>query len=336
MNFKKVIMDRFGGSEVLRLVEEENFPEPRPGEVRVKVLKASANFTDIMIREGKYPDVKEKPPFVPGYDMIGIVDAVGRDVTGWKKGQLVADMTVTGAFSEYIWLPADRLIPVPGNPDPSRAVTLLLSYATAYQMLTRAAKVREGQKILVHGAGGAVGLALLQLGRLMELEVYGTASFPKHDRIRENGAVPVDYRNEDVSERIMELTGDGVDAVFDPIGGASFRRSFSVLRKGGKLVAYGFYNAVTGRGGSIPVDFMRLMLWNLLPNGKKSTFYSIGSWRKKHPDWYKQDVNQLFKWLEEGRIQPVIADHYPLEKVREAQERIERAGLTGKLIIDIA
>lgn len=279
MSYKHVIITKFGGPEVLKVVEETALPEPKHGEVRVKVLVTSAAFTDVMIRKGKYPDVKEKPPFSPGYDMVGVVDKLGEGVTRFKVGQRVADLTIIGAYSEYICRPESRLTPVPDGLDPAEAVSLILSYVTAYQMLHRVAKVKRGQRILVHGAGGAVGTAMLQLGKLLDLEMYGTASQSKHELVASLGATPIDYKGEDFVERIRSLTGDGVDAAFDPIGGESLKRSFSVLRRGGMLVAYGFYNTVMGKGGSIPLDFIRLKLWNIMPNGRSTTFYSIGALR---------------------------------------------------------
>ncbi len=319
----------------MQLVEESSLPEPQEGEVRIKVLKTSANFTDIMIRKGKYPDVKDKPPFSPGYDMVGLVDKLGNGVSKFEVGDRVADMTVIGAYSEYICLPAEKLTRVPDNIDSSEAVSLILSYMTAYQMLHRDAKVSEGQSILIHGAGGAVGTAMLQLGKLLKLTMYGTASKSKHDIVKKHGGIPIDYKNEKFEDRIQELTEGGVNAVFDPIGGKNLKKSFKSLKPGGKLVAFGFYNAVMGKGGSIPIDFMRIIFWNILPNRKKTSFYSIGGVRKKHPEWFKKDLQDLFKLLENGDIKPVISSHYTLENAKEVHKKIERAEFKGKIIFDI-
>lgn len=335
MSYKRVIITGFGGPEVLKLVEEAALPEPKPGEVRIKVLVTSAAFTDVMIRKGKYPDVKDKPPFSLGYDVVGIVEKLGDGVTRFKVGQRVADLTVIGAYSEYICLPASRLTPVPDSLDPAEAVSLILSYVTAYQMLHRIAKVKGSQRILVHGAGGAVGTAMLQLGKLLDLEMYGTASNSKHELVARLGATPIDYKSENLVQRMRNLTGDGVDAAFDPIGGDSFKRSFSVLRRGGILVAYGFYNAVMGKGGSIPLDFIRLKLWNILPNGRSTMFYSIGALRQKQPDWFSEDLTKLFDLLVQGKIKPVIAARMPLAEVRRAHELIEDAGIQGKIVLTV-
>jgi NADPH:quinone reductase-like Zn-dependent oxidoreductase len=335
VGYKRVVMTEFGGPEVLRMVEETSLPEPKPGEVRVKVLVTSAAFTDVMIRKGRYPDVKEKPPFSPGYDMVGMVDKLGEGVTRFKIGQQVADLTVIGAYSEYLCLPESRLTAVPEGLDPAEAVSLVLSYVTAYQMLHRVAKVKPGQRILIHGAGGAVGTAMVQLGRLLDLEMFGTASKSKHELVKQLGATPIDYKGEDFVERIQSLAGEGIDAAFDPIGGDHLKRSFSVLRRGGKLVAYGFYNAVLGKGGSIALDFIRLKLWNILPNGRSATFYSIGALRQNHPEWFSEDLTKLFDLLAQGKIKPVIAMRMPLAEVRRAHELIEAAGVQGKIVLTV-
>ncbi len=336
MGYKRVVITEFGGPEVLKLVEETKLPEPKPGEVRVKVLVTSAAFTDVMIRKGQYPDVKEKPPFSPGYDMVGIVDKLGEEVTHTKVGLRVADLTVIGAYSEYLCLPESRLTPVPEGLDPAEAVSLVLSYVTAHQLLHRVAKIKPGQRILITGAGGAVGTAMLQLGKLLDLEMYGTASKSKRDLIKQLGATPIDYQSEDIAASIHRLTPDGVDVAFDGVGGGSFKKSFSSLRRGGKLVAYGFSNVVLGKGGSIPLGFMRVLLWNLLPNGRSTAFYSIGSLRKQHPDWFKEDLTQLLNLLAQNKIKPIITNRMPLAEARHAHELVERAEVQGKIVLNVS
>jgi NADPH:quinone reductase-like Zn-dependent oxidoreductase len=340
MSYKKVMITEFGGPEVLEVVEEATLPEPQAGEVRVKVLAASATFTDTMVRKGVYYGLKETPPFPPGYDMVGAVDKLGTGVTSLEIGQVVADLTVFGAYTEYICRPADSLVPVPAGLDDdhgsfAEAVSLVLSYVTAYQMLHRSVKVERGQKILVHAAGGAVGTALLQLGKLLDLEMYGTASKSKHDLVASLGATPIDYKSEDFVERIQALTGDGVDAAFDAIGGGNFKRSFKSLKKGGTLVAFGFYNNAMGKGGSVPIDFMQVKLWDILPNGRSTTFYSIVPLRDKHPDWFREDLTDLFNLLAQGKIKPVIAQRMRLEDAVRAHELIEQAAVKGRIVLMI-
>jgi NADPH2:quinone reductase len=195
--------------------------------------------------------------------------------------------------------------------------------------------ISEGQSILIHGAAGAVGVAMLQLGKLMNLKMYGTASAPKHDIVRKHGGIPIDYKNEDFVQKIRTLSGSGVDAAFDPIGGDNFKRSFDILNPGGKLVAYGFYNAVMGKGGNIPLEFMKVMLWNILPNKRKTSFYIITRLRKKNPDWFKTDLSKLFEMLKEGLISPEIENRFSLDRAVEVHHKIEKAEIKGKIVFDI-
>ena len=332
MGSRKLILTDFGSPEVLEVVEEPRLPEPGPGEVRVKTLASGVAFTDVMIRKGVYPDVKAQPPFCLGYDLVGEVDKVGQGVDRFDVGDRVAELTVIGAQAEYVCLDAAHLVSVPRALDPARAVSLVLTYTTAYQMLIREADVQADQRILVHGAGGAVGSALTQLGMLFDLEVYGTASSPKHDLVSALGAVPIDYREEDFVSVIRDLEPPGVDVVFDHIGGVHLKRSLQTLRPGGRLIAYGFYNATMGKGGSIPLDFLRLQLWNLLPNQRKAGLYSIGPLRKKHPDWFAEDLGRLFQLTVHDAIQPVIWKRISLDQIPEAHRWIEAADARGKIV----
>ena len=331
MSYKKVILNEFGGPEVLQVIEEANLPEPGAGEVRVKILAASATFTDTMVRKGIYYGFKETPPLSPGYDMVGVVDKVGAGVSGLEVGQMVADLTVWGAYTEYMLRPADSLVPVPAGLDPAEAVSMVLSYVTAYQMLHRSAKVQPGQKILVHGAGGAVGTALLELGALLDLEMYGTASKSKHELVKNLGGTPIDYKSEDFLAQMQAI--GGVDAAFDAIGGDNFKRSFKSLKKGGTLVPYGFYNQAMGRGGNVAMEYMSVALLNILPNGRKASFYSIGDLRKKNPEWFKEDLATLFGLLAEGKIKPSIERRMKLEEAKRAHELIEQAAVKGRLVL---
>lgn len=335
MSYQRVMITKFGGPDVLKIVEEADLPEPKAGEVRVKVLVTSAAFTDVMIRKGQYPEVKDKPPFSPGYDLVGVVDKRGQGANRFQVGQKVADLTVIGAYSEFVCLPENQLTPVPDNVDPAEAVSLILSYVTAYQMLHRIAGIEENQSMLIHGAGGAVGTAMLQLGKLVDLKMFGTASKSKHPLVAQLGATPIDYRNENWPEHIRKGTDKGVDAAFDPIGGLSFKKSFNILKSNGILVAYGFYNAVMGRGGNIPLDFMRLKLWNILPNGRSTVFYSIGALRKRNPHWFSEDLQTLFGLLAEGRIKPIISKKMPFTEAKQAHEILENAGVQGKIVLNV-
>lgn len=337
MSYQRVVLSAFGGPENLHLKTVEELPEPAEGEVRVRVLTAGTGFTDTVIRQGQYPDLKEKPPFTPGYDWFGVVDKLGPGVSGFEVGQCVADMPVFGGYTEYLCAPAEQLVPAPEGLDPASAVAMILSYTTAYQMLTRVRQLKPGDTCLVHAAGGAVGTALLELGREMGLTMYGTASESKHELVRSFGATPIDYRQQDFQQRILEETqGRGVDVVFDTIGGKNWSKSYRCVAKGGILIAFGALQVTTGEEGvpSLLWGFTKLLLgWKLLPDGRGTTFYNIHSRRKKLPDEFKQDVSTLFDMLKAGSLEPAIAEVAPLEDVQLVHERIDRAEIAGKVVL---
>ena len=334
MPWTRVRQNAFGGPEQLALETVAELPEPGSGEVRLRVRVASAAFTDVMIRKGMYPDVKAKPPFTPGYDLVGVVDAAGPGATRFRPGDRVAALTTIGAWAEYICLPEAELTPVPEGVADAAALGVILSAVTPFQMLHRVAKLRAGQSLLMHGAGGAVGTAMLQLAREAGVAAFGTDVAARHGLIRSLGATPLPA-DAPVAE-LRAATGGGVDAVFDPLGGASLSRSWKALKPGGILVAFGFHNAVLGRGGSIPLDFLRLKLWGWLPNGRRTAFYSIGALRQSHPDWFRNDLATLLALLAEGRIAPVVAEVLPLAEVRRAQDRLEAGDVAGKLVLQVS
>jgi len=335
MKFRHIVVQRTGGPEVMQLVEDD-LPTPAIGEARVKVLAADVSFSDVNLRRGRYPG-GPRPPFTPGYAMVGVVDQLGPETHGPAVGQTVAALTFYGSYSQYICLPVDALVPVPAGVDPGEAVSLVLSYVSAYQMLHRLAHVGKGQRILVHGAAGGVGTAFLELGHLSGLQMYGTASKPKHGLVSRLGATPIDYHAEDFVTRISALTsGAGVDAVFDPIGSAHLKQSVRAVRKGGTVVAYGFYEAAN-RGSNILLDvlsqYLRLALWSLPPQRKHVAFYDIRPMQKKHPNWFREDLTALLDFLAAGKLRPVIAARLPLEEASRAHELVEHREVQGKLVL---
>ena len=337
MSYQRVVLRAFGGPEQLQLEVVDELPRPGQGEVRVRVLSAGTGFTDTIIRQGQYPGVKDKPPFVPGYDWFGVVDALGDGVTELRVGQCVADMPVIGGYTEYLCVAAERVVPAPDGLDPAAAVAMILSYTTAYQMLTRLKQLQPGMSCLVHAAGGAVGTALLELGRHMGLRMYGTASSAKHEVVRHFGAQPIDYRREDFEQVIQRETGgEGVDIVFDTIGGANWARSYRCLKRGGLLVGFGALQMTTGEEKlpSLLWGFARLMgLWKLRPDGRDSTFYNIQTRREKLPGEFREDVQALFALLQEGVLQPAIAATVSLQEVAAVHRRIDNAEIAGKVVV---
>src|SRR5262249_17824867 len=192
--------------------------EPKRGEARVKVLAAGVSLPDLMMREGIHPETP-RVPFTPGWDLVGVVDRLGDDVSGIEPGRVVAPLPISGAYAEFVCLPERELVPVPAGLDAAEAVSLVLNYVTAYQMLHRSAKAGAGRSVLIHGAAGGVGSALLQLGRLAGLEMYGTCSSRGASAVSELGGIPIDYQHFDFVSEILHRTSDGVDVVFDGIGG---------------------------------------------------------------------------------------------------------------------
>ena len=322
---------RFGGPDGLT-VADAPLPTAGRGEVRVRVLASSIEYTDTLIRRHLYPQtMRHRLPFVMGYDLVGEVDQLGEDVRGFQVGDRVADMTVVGSNAAYCTLRADHLTRVPAGLDAAEAAALILSWTTAYQLLHRAARVQRSQRVLVHGAAGAVGQALLVLGGMADLELWGTARGEHAALIRELGATAIDYQREDFT-RVLPA---GFDVVFDGVGEAGYRRSYSALKRGGLLCAYGYSAGVEAQRRMLPILMWiaRLYLWGWLPGGKQARFYSINAMRALHPDWFREDLQRLFGLLATRAIRPRIAERISFDEVAEAHRRVEAGGLEGKLVL---
>jgi len=238
----RIIVRREGGPDVLEWIEEEAC-EPSQGEIRVRIQATGVSFADMLMREGVHPE-KTRTPFTPGWDFVGVVDKLGAGASRFPVGKAVAGLPIHGGHAEHICLPEKDVVPVPDGLDPAEAVCLLLNYMTAYQMMHRVAKASAGQRVLIHGAAGGIGTALLQLGRFIGLQMYGTASQEGHWTVVDLGGTPIDYKKTDFVKEICRLTGDGVDVVFDGIGEAYVWRSFQALRPGGRVIAYGFTSSL--------------------------------------------------------------------------------------------
>jgi NADPH2:quinone reductase len=343
MRHIRIVVARYGGPEALGVVEEER-PEPKDGEVRVRVLAAGVSLPDIMAREGVHPETPPVP-FTPGWDLVGVVDRLGAGVAGVQPGQVVAAMPIHGAYAGFVCLPQHELVPVPPGLDAGEAVCLVLNYITAYQMMNRSAKVGPGQRALIHGAAGGVGTALLQLGRLAGLEMYGTCSSRGAPAVSELGGTPIDYQHQDFVKEVRRLTGDGVDVVFDPLGGAHLWQSRKALRQGGRVVGYGLISSIRGEGltSSRPGRRQRFrgtarFAWYiaggwLLPGRKRLVPYSIQTLKRLRPTWFRQDLIALLGLLQRREIKPIIAQRFPLAQARAAQELLGKGGVTGKIVL---
>jgi NADPH:quinone reductase-like Zn-dependent oxidoreductase len=340
MSWHHVRISRFGGPEVLQMVEESAVPEPGPGEVRIKVLAAGTGFTDTMIRRGRYPDFKGPLPFTPGYEIVGLIEKAGPGVVTPREGETVADLSVVGGYAQYAIRPARFLVVVPDGIDAAEAVCIPLAYLTAFQMLTRCRNLRAGATILVVGASGTVGTALLDLARHFGLKAIGTSSAANLAVIERFGAAAIDYRAGDFVTSVRQLTagGAGVDIAFDAIGGAHFSRSFACLAPGALLVGYGSQTMATGRESLIAagLGLLRLKMWSALSflfNSRSAVFYSITARRSNHPEEFKADMATLFQLLLAGAIHPVVIERLPLAAASEIHARIDKGGLGGKIVL---
>src|SRR5215472_497224 len=339
----RIIVTHYGGPDTLQVVEEE-CPQPKDGEMRVRVLAAGVSLPDVLAREGVHPETP-RVPYTPGWDLVGMVDQIGEGVSGFEVCQTVAAMPISGCYAQYVCLPQRKLVPVPAGLDPAEAVSVILNYITAYQMQNRSAKVKPGQRVLVHGASGGVGTAFLQLGRLAGVEMYGTCSAQAAEVVTKLGATPIDYRYSDFVQEIHRRTGDGVDAVSDGIGGDHLWRSREALREGGRVVVYGFQAKL--RGGRMPsgapsgrhpiresaiLGQYILRNW-LLPGRKSMVPYSIQWLMRMKPAWFRHDLLTLFDLLQHMKIKPLIAQRLPLCQARQAHELLGSGGVIGKIVL---
>lgn len=343
MRHQRIVVSHYGGPDELRLVEE-NAPEPQAGEVRVKVLAAGVAMPDVMAREGIHPETP-RTPYTPGWDLVGVVDALGDGVADFGPGQSVAAMPISGSYAEYVCLKSTELVRIPDGLDPAEAVSLILNYVTAYQMLHRSAAAKPGQSILIHGASGGVGTALLQLGQRAGQTMYGTCSSRGSQTVVDLGGTPIDYRREDLGAEVLRLSGGGVDTVFDPFGGAHMWHSRAVLRRGGRVVAYGNTTSLREEGlGSkrrghrnpfhgIPIFAVYIAGGLVLPGRKRIVPYSIQWIKRFKPAQFRNDLSTLFDLLHRKQLRPIVAARMALSEARVAHEKLSKGGVIGKIVL---
>ncbi len=352
---KRVIVDHYGGPEVLTVVDCDA-PQPRAGEVCVRMLAAGVSFTDAQLRAGTYLGVP-RAPFTPGYELVGVVEEVGAGCARLRVGDHIASLTVWGAYAERVCVREEDAVEIPRDVDPARVTALVLTYMTAYQLLHRLAKVEHGESVLVHGAAGRVGTAVLELGALHGCRLYGTASARDRAAVERHGAVAIDYRRENFLARVRELTGDGVNVVLDGIGGALSLRSFRALTSHGRLVVYGHYStldagrrswrawaewygataAVALRGALTHRTVMAYRIQRL-HKGRQWVPMSFGraplvGGGPRNAAWFREDFASLLALLRTNEIDPVVAERMPLSDARRAHELLPSAASRGKLVL---
>jgi len=355
---KRVVVDRYGGPEVVRVVDDR-IPRPGPGEVRVRVLAAGVSYTDAMLRAGSYLGVP-RPPFTPGYELVGVVEELGPGCSSLRVGDRVGSLTVWGADAEHVCVLEENAVEVPGDLEPAQALSLVFTHMTAYQLLHRTAIVKGGESLLVHGAAGRVGTAVLELGAAAGLRTHGTCSARDLAAVERLGAAAIDYRGEDFLERIRELTGgEGVDVVLDGFGGVLSLRSFRALRPGGRLVVFG-HSGTVAHGRKSRRGWVKwygttaaVALRGLLSPRRRVRVYRIQKLREgrqllpvsgrhparpvgggpRNPAWFAEDFAALVELFRRDKIHPVVAERLPLTEARHAHELLESSADKGKLVL---
>ena len=330
-----------GAPEVLR-VEERPEPEVQPGTVRVRVRAAGVNFADVMARMGLYPDAPDLP-FVPGYEIAGEVDAVGEGVEGLEPGDRVAGGTRFGGYAELVVTPASALVELPEDWSFEEGAALPVVYATAYAGLVSFGNVRAGERVLIQAAAGGVGVAAVQIAKLLGAEVFGTASASKHDAIRSFGVDhPIDYRSKDFVDEIRTITGEKepLDLALDAIGGKSWKQSYSLLRPGGRLVCFGLAAVVGGdkrnvlRAGKALLRTSYFLPTKLASDSKSVIGLNmLRLWDARGT--LDEFVEPLSQWAAQGLIRPVIAGAYPLERAADAHRELQDRKNVGKVVLTV-
>ena len=321
------------------LLRSRPLPEPGPGQALVRVEASGVSFAEQGMRRGRYRG-QPRFPFVPGYDLVGVVVAAGPGTDPALVGTRVAALTKTGGWATHAVLPAADLVPVPDGVDAGEAETLVLNGLTARQMLRRAA-VRPGGTVLVHAANGGVGSLLVQLARREGLRVIGSASPRHHDALRAAGVEPVDYADlPGLAARVRELAPDGVDAVFDNVGGPTLRCSWRLLARGGTLVSYGIASGLDGPRSMLrefATHLPRLLWWGLLPNGRSTTFYDVWGGHRLRPARFRarlhRDLGALFALLADGSVTATVAARFPLSEIAAAMRQAEARTVPGKVLV---
>ena len=320
-------------------VRHRTVQDPGPGEALIRVDATGISFAEQAMRRGRY--YGQPPfPFVPGYDLVGTVTAVGPGADQNLVGCRVAALTKVGAWSSQLVLPAATLVQVPEGIDPAAAETAVVNGVTAWQMLHRKAKVQSGQTILVQGANSGVGTILVQLAQHAGATVIGTASPRHHDKLRAQGVEPIDYNDPDLPARVRQLAPGGVDAVFDYVGGRGISQSFRFLARGGTLVSYSLAGSLNGTGPLLPMFLAlltRLALWNALPNGRHAYFYNVWAGARKKDAFYprlRADLGEVFRLLQDDVLTARVAARFPLTEAAAAMQLAESRTVLGKVILE--
>jgi NADPH:quinone reductase-like Zn-dependent oxidoreductase len=335
---ESMVITRHGGPEVLEL-RSSSTPDPGEGEIRIAARAAGVNFADILARMGLYPDAP-KPPTVVGYEVAGVVDAVGPDVTRFRIGDRVLALTRFGGYSTHVISPADFAFPTPAALSDPEAAAIPVTYLTAAVALYRLANVSAGETVLIHGAAGGVGIAATQLAKLRHAIVIGTSSSSKHDATRALGVDhAIDYRTADVPDEVRRITaGRGVDVILDPLGGSSFASSYRLLAPLGRMVMYGVSSIARGERRSIPRAIATILSMpafrpiSLMNHNRGVLGLNLGHlWDERERLGALMD--QILAHITAGRLTPVVARTFPLGEAAAAHRFMHDRKNIGKVLL---
>ena len=326
--YRAMMITRPGGPEVLQPVDLA-VAEPGPGELRVRVRACGVGATDLIMLTGGYA-FAPKLPLVGGYEIAGVVEALGAGVSGFHVGQRVAALTVHGGFAEILVRGAVHFVPIPDEVGDVEAASAILNYVSAWQMIHRVAKIQSGQTALVTGAGGGVGTAILQLLKLAGVKSWGAASVSKHGLVARLGAMPIDYQAGPIDRLIRACEPSGVDVAFDAIGGTNIGKCVRAVRRGGTVVGYGFMAA----DGALAKAWMFLDLFaGARLRGRRGTFYGISLWYRRDPKPFHEDLPKILALLARRQLKPVIAATFPLREASKALELLATGRVEGKIVL---
>lgn len=333
---RAVIVDAYGSANALS-VRTQSLPTPGPGEVRIATSRAGVAFGDTLRRQG-LAGVR-RPPFIPGYDVVGQISALGEGVSGWSVGERVAAFVEYGGYAEAVCASADALVRVPDNLDDTTAVALVLNYGTAIQMIRRAGELSRGMSLVVTSAAGGVGAAVLDLARAFGIRSVGLASAGKLDVVRLNGALAVDASDPDAARQVRRYLGDdGADVVLDGIGGGHLWRSRRMAKRHGKVVLFGVAGTVVRgrkrRLGLAPTA-LSLMAMRLI-GGPDVVAYVSTTEHARRRDRFMADLGEVFDLAAAGRLHPLVARTVPVAEASQAHRDLEAGTVVGKLVLAVS